>query len=206
MSSRLQPIDIPDSIKQIDLGQTCERLIDTANDRIESFMLSDQKVIPNFVTCDFHLLAQALRWIDENHLCAGNRFMEWGSGFGVGVLLAALNGKESVGIEIEQVLCDEASRLSDAVDVRADFYCGSFVPHDVPGLLELSAEVKNVDTHEDDMYEYIGLEIEDFDLVFAFPWPGENGFFEAVFEACAADGALLLTYRGREGMHLLRKG
>jgi len=49
------------------------------------------------------------------------------------------------------------------------------------------------------------LEMDEFDLFFAFPWPGEHQFFEAVFQAAAADNALLLTYRGRDGMHLLRK-
>jgi hypothetical protein len=49
------------------------------------------------------------------------------------------------------------------------------------------------------------MNINDFDLFFAFPWPGEHVFFETVFEACTADGALLLTYRGREGMNLTRK-
>ena len=47
--------------------------------------------------------------------------------------------------------------------------------------------------------------MNDFDLFFAFPWPGEHVFFEAVFDDSAADGALLLTYRGREGMSLTRK-
>ena len=35
--------------------------------------------------------------------------------------------------------------------------------------------------------------------------PKPHGFFEAVFDACAANGALLLTYRGREGMNLVMK-
>ena len=72
----LQTIDVPDSIKQFPLSQPALRLIDEANERIEAFMLSDQRVIENFVTCDFHLVDQALHWIQENHLLAGNRFCE----------------------------------------------------------------------------------------------------------------------------------
>ncbi|TWU08336.1 methyltransferase domain-containing protein [Stieleria varia] len=201
----LSPIPIPDSITQLPIPGQTEQLIDTAYERIEAFMLSDQEVIENFVNCDFHLIAQSIEWIFENHLLAGNRFCEWGCGFGVAAMLAAARGMESVGIEIESVLVEQCEDLAELVDNAAEFYCGSFVPRDVPGLTDLAAEMKHVDVQEGDIYDEIGLSINDFDLFFAFPWPGEHEFFEAIFEACAADGALLLTYRGREGTHLLRK-
>ncbi|MDA9857563.1 hypothetical protein N9D23_05535 [Rubripirellula sp.] len=199
----LQTIDIPDSINRLPYAKGAEHLIDTANDAIEAFMLADQTVIENFVTCDFHLLDQAITWIEQNHLLAGNRFCEFGAGFGVGAMLAALRGMESVGIEIEPRLVEQANQVAARLGNAADFYCGSFVPRGVEGLAEIAAEVENVSTEEDDIYESIGRELNEFDLFFAFPWPGEHGFFEAVFEACAAKGALLLTYRGREGMNLV---
>ncbi|MGB0599852.1 MAG: hypothetical protein ACPGLY_24470 [Rubripirellula sp.] len=199
----LQTIDIPDSINRLPYAKGAEHLIDTANDAIEAFMLSDQTVIENFVTCDFHLLDQAITWIEQNHLLAGNRFCELGAGFGVGAMLAALRGMESVGIEIEPRLVEQANQVAEGLGNAAEFYCGSFVPRGIEGLAEFAAEVENVSTEEDDIYESIGRELNEFDLFFAFPWPGEHGFFEAVFEACSAKGALLLTYRGREGMNLV---
>jgi hypothetical protein len=199
----LRTIDIPDSINRLPYAKGAEHLIDTANDAIEAFMLADQTVIENFVTCDFHLLDQAITWIEQNHLLAGNRFCEFGAGFGVGAMLAALRGMESVGIEIEPRLVEQANQVAEGLGNAADFYCGSFVPRGVEGLAEIAAEVENVRTEEDDIYGLIGRELNEFDLFFAFPWPGEHGFFEAVFEACAAKGALLLTYRGREGMNLV---
>ncbi len=201
----VQPIEIPDSIKEFPHSQHASNLIDDANDRIEAFMLADQAVIENFVTCDFHLVDQALSWIDQNHLLTGNRFCELGSGFGVAAMLAAIRGMESVGIEIESVLVEQSSDLAADLDVAAKFFCGSFVPRDAAEVLELDREIKHVETHGDDVYEEIGLAMDDFDLFFAFPWPGEHVFFEAVFDACAADGSLLLTYRGRDGMNLARK-
>lgn len=201
----LQAIDVPESIKQFSLSPPALRLIDEANERIEAFMLSDRTVIENFVTCDFHLLDQALHWIEENHLLTGNRFCEWGSGFGVAAMLAAKRGMETVGIEIESRLVEQSSRLTEDLHIDARFYCGSFVPRDMAGVLELGADIEHVETHEGDVYDEIGLALDDFDLFFAFPWPGEHMFFEAVFDGCAADGALLLTYRGREGMNLVRK-
>ena len=201
----LQTIDIPDSINRLPYSAGAEHLIDTANDAIEAFMLADQTVIENFVTCDFHLLDQAITWIEQSHLLAGNRFCEFGAGFGVGAMLAALRGMESMGIEIESRLVEQANQVADGLGNAADFYCGSFVPRGVEGLTEIAAEVENVSTEEDDICELIGRELNEFDLFFAFPWPGEHGFFEAVFDACAANGALLLTYRGREGMNLVMK-
>jgi hypothetical protein len=201
----LQPIDVPDSISRLPYAEGAEHLIDTANDAIEAFMLLDQAVIEDFVTCDFHLLDQAITWIEHNHLLAGNRFCELGAGFGVGAMLAALRGMQSVGIEIEPRLFEQASSLADQLGNEAEFYCGSFVPQGVEGLTALASEVEHVGADAGDVYRTIGLAFDDFDLVFAFPWPGECGFFEAIFDACAAVGALLLTYHGREGMRLVRK-
>lgn len=200
----LQTVEIPESIKRITLGDRVESLIDRSNERLEAFHLADQTVIENFVNCDFHLLAQSLVWIEQNHLLAGNRFCEWGSGFGVATMLAAVAGMEAIGIEIEPTLVSEASELADSLDVDADFYCGSFVPN-VDAALEFDREIQHVETQAGSVYEEVGLEINDFDLFFAFPWPGEHVFFESIFDQHAAVNALLLTYRGRDGMNLVRK-
>ena len=201
----LHSINIPDEIKCIEHSPAAARLIDLANDRIEAFMLADDIAIENFVPCDFHLLDQSLTWIEQNHMLTGRRFCELGSGFGVAALLTSLRGMESVGIEIESTLVEQSSNLADALDLPAKFYCGSFVPRDIAGILELGRDVEHVETHEGEVYEEIGLGLDDFDLFFAFPWPGEHQFFEAVFEAGAANNSLLLSYRGRNGMHLIRK-
>ncbi len=201
----LQSINIPDAINQLAHSPAAARLIDLANVRIETFMLANDSVTENFVPCDFHLLDQSLTWIEQNHLLTGRRFCELGCGFGVAALLASLRGMKSVGIEIDLDLVEQASELADALSLPAKFYCGSFVPSDIDGILELGREVEHVETLEGEVYEEIGLGLDDFDLFFAFPWPGEQHFFEAVFQAGAANNSLLLSYRGRDGMHLIRK-
>ena len=201
----LQSINIPDEIKRLPHAPAAMRLMQVARERIDTFMADDNSVTENFVTCDFYLLDQSLTWIEQNHLLTGRRFCELGSGFGVATMLASLQGMESVGIEIESNLVEQASELAEMLDLPAEFYCGSFVPHDISGLVELGRDVEHVETHEGEVYEEIGLGLDDFDLFFAFPWPGEHTFFEAVFEAGAAANSLLLTYRGRNGMHLVRK-
>ena len=201
----LQSIEIPDDIKQLPHPPGAEQLIDLANERIETFMLATDSVTDNFVPCDFHLLDQSLTWIEQNNLLTGNRFCEFGSGFGVAALLTSLRSMESVGIEVESYLVEQASNLADDLGLSAKFYCGSFVPRDLEGIHELGRDMEHVEVHEGEVYEEIGLGLDDFDLFFAFPWPGEHTFFEAVFEAGAAVNSLLLSYRGRDGMHLIRK-
>lgn len=201
----LQQIDMPDHFPLDSTAPEADQLIEIANEQIERFMLSDQKVIENFVTCDFHLTQCALQWIFENHLLAGDRFCELGSGYGVVAMLAARMGMESIGIEIEQVLVDEANALADQLGNKAAFHCGSFIPRETLDNLEMDREIRNVTIQEDDVYREVGLAMDDFDLFFAFPWPGEQVFFESVIETWAATGAMLLTYRGRDGMQLQRK-
>jgi len=54
-------------------------------------------------------------------------------------------------------------------------------------------------------YEDLGLEPDDFDLIFAYPWPGEEQVIFDLFADCASTGALLLTYHGLEGVRLQRR-
>ena len=201
----LQQIDMPDHFRLDSIDPEADRLIEVANEQIERFMLSDQKVIENFVTCDFHLTQCALQWIRDNHLLTGERFCELGSGYGVVAMLAARMGMESIGIEIEQVLVDEANALSEQLGNDSAFHCGSFIPRETLETLDMDRDIRNVSIEEDDVYRDVGLAMDDFDLFFAFPWPGEQVFFEQVIDKWAASGALLLTYRGRDGMQLQRK-
>ena len=65
--------------------------------------------------------------------------------------------------------------------------------------------MEHVATEEGDVCDELRFGFDSVDLFFAFPWPGEQSFFETVFESEASIGSLLLSYRGRDGMHLLRK-
>ena len=53
--------------------------------------------------------------------------------------------------------------------------------------------------------ERLGLGPDEFDLVFAYPWPGEEEVVERLFERFAGDSALLLTFNGLEDLQLRRK-
>ena len=51
----------------------------------------------------------------------------------------------------------------------------------------------------------LGLDTSDFDVIFAYPWPDEEGATEKLFDRFARDGALLVTYHGGDDQRLRRK-
>ena len=48
-------------------------------------------------------------------------------------------------------------------------------------------------------------EPNDFDCIFAYPWPGEDDVVTSIFDAYAARGAVLLTFHGQDGLIARRK-
>ncbi|GAA5508865.1 hypothetical protein [Novipirellula caenicola] len=180
-------------------------LIEEANSRVDAFTRNRRDTIHNFVVSDFELVGAAIRWLVENRLACGESFLEWGSGFGVVTMLAAIEGMDAVGIEVEQDLIDQSRRLADDFDIDAEFVEGSFLPEDRSIIESIIHDFENVDIDSPSAYERLGKSIDEFDLIFAFPWPGEQQYFAAIFDQFAADGALLLTYDGRNQLRLQRR-
>lgn len=201
----LESIEIPADIEQLPVSAAAASLIESGSELADSILNNWGTSFDNLVPSNFRLVDQSLTWIHQNHLLTGRRFCELGSGFGVATLLASLQNMETVGIEIESELVEQACELADRFDLSADFYCGSFIPRNVEGILEWACETERVITDEGNVYDEIGLEFDDFDLFFTFPWPGDRPFFEFVFDAAAATNSLLLMYDGRNGMQLMRK-
>ncbi|TWU60742.1 hypothetical protein Poly51_10230 [Rubripirellula tenax] len=192
-----QPIPIPASIKQTPIRAEAEHLIDVANDAIEAFWLNSDAEFEHFVACDFHLLDQAITWIVQNDLMAGNRFCELGSGFGVGAMLATIHGMEAIGIEIEPILVEQSVRLASELGSAAKFHCGSYIPQ---GMKDTAGNINQ----GADIYEQIGIPLTGMHFIFAYPWPEERAAFDALMESLTAKGTLLMTYQGRTGMRLVR--
>ena len=55
-------------------------------------------------------------------------------------------------------------------------------------------------------YDELELELDDFDLIYAYPWPGEEDWLYELVRRHARPGALLLTYDVSEGFRLARDG
>jgi hypothetical protein len=200
----LAEIPVPDVLALGDCGPEAEQLIREAEARVERFTRSHRPRIDNFVVCDFRLVDSALRWIGDQNLLCGESFCEWGSGFGVVSLLASLHGLSACGIEVEPSLVEQSESLAEDQGIEARFACGSFIPSGGGQFESMVQEVDHVDVDSVDCYDELGQEIADFDLFFAFPWPGEHRFWETIFDRFASDGALLLTFQGIEQLRLQR--
>ena len=179
--------------------------IDVGNEAIEHWYLQTDATIENFVTADYPLVARTLAAIIDAGLIAGTNFCELGCGFGIAVLIAESLGLRAFGIEVEQELVQQAEQLFERLASDASVHHGSFVPRDSDPMQQLESEVQNVTTEADDLWRQLDVAPDEVDLYFAFPWPGEEHYFETFVDNHGSDGALLLTYRGREGMRLQRK-
>jgi hypothetical protein len=177
-----------------------------ARSRIDAFVESRlEKPIPAFVPSDYALVYGALRYVTDEHLAAGPRFCEWGSGAGVIACLAAMLGLEACGIEFEADLVDLSNRLARDHHLKVEFCRGNLVPYGGQRIAEGVDEFEWLAVGGPDPYEQLGLEIDDFDVFFAFPWPGEVRVMERLFDRFASDGALLMTFNDVEGIRLYRR-
>jgi hypothetical protein len=187
------------------LPHNIERLLADAQVRIDRLEDTTRAAIPAFVPSDFQLVYRALGSIRSTRLATGTRLVEWGSGIGAVTCLAVLAGYDAVGIEIEPALVAIAEDLARAHGIDAEFALGSFVPHGAQPRLDWTGGVSWLSIEGPDGYAELQLEPDDFDVVFAYPWPGEEQVIFNLFGDCAAVGTLLLTYHGQEGLQLHRK-
>jgi hypothetical protein len=174
-----------------------------ADRRIDEFQRHSK--FHGFIPSDYVRGYRVLRTVAAANLTPGNLFCEWGSGFGVVACLAAMLDFDAVGIEIEPALVDAAQQLADDFGLPVEFLLGSFIPKG--GAIE--ANVKDgfawLSTEESRTNEDLGIGPDDFDVIFAYPWPDEETATERLFERYAGPGALLVSYRGGEDFRLQRK-
>jgi hypothetical protein len=180
-------------------------LLADAKQRIDTLEDNSRAPMPAFVPSDFELVYRALAAIQTANLATGHGFLEWGSGIGVITALAELIGFDAIGIEIEQPLVAIAESLARAHKINAQFICGSFIPHGAEVRLETPDDFTWLTTTGSAAYDELDLQPDDFDLIFAYPWPGEEHIIFDLFADAAATGALLLTYHGLDGVRLQRK-
>jgi predicted O-methyltransferase YrrM len=198
-------VEIKLELPEVAMPANVVRLLAQARRRIAALEKEAQPALAAFVPSDFELVYKALLSIQSRRLATGRRFIEWGSGLGVVTCLAEWAGFDAVGIEIEPRLVQMAETLAAKYGVASQFVCGSFVPPDAELRLERLADIAWLSNDGPDGYNELELEPDDFDVVFAYPWPGEEQVIFDLFADCAAVGALLLTYHGLDGVRLQRK-
>ena len=198
--------DVEFTLTEDDLPPEIEEFIAAAEERIREFQ-EDLRgaAIPAFVPSDFRMVYRALEEVMDRGLAPGTLFCEWGSGFGVVACLADALGFDAHAIEINHELMDAAEGLADEYGYEVEFARGTFVPEDGDVYLDQTNEFEWLSPGGACGYEALGLETDDFDVIFAFPWPGEEAVVENLFTRFGAEGALLVTYHGIEEVRIRRK-
>jgi hypothetical protein len=179
------------------------RFLREADRRIERFQRDTP--IHGFVPSDYERTYGVLQALAESALAPGDRFCEWGSGFGVVACLAAMIGFDACGIEVEGELVDAARRLAADFEVPVEFVRGSFIPPGGEAFLGADRNFAWLTASGEDTELELGMGTGDFDTVFAYPWPDEERALANLFGRYAAAGAVLVTYHGGDDFLLRRK-
>lgn len=133
-------------------------------------------------------------------------FLECGAGLGVITIIADLFGFEAVGIEHRADLVAEARSLAADFDSEARFFQGNFIPEGFDWDNEFVDADTRLELAGDPAYPALDLELRDFDLVYAYPWPGELPLLCEIMAQCGRSGSLLMTYDASDGVELRRIG
>lgn len=200
----LQTVPLP-ALDQA-LPDDVERFLREADLRMEAFV--EERVrqpIHAFVASDFRQVYRTLREIKERNLAPGRSFCEWGSGLGAVTCLASILGFTAVGIEYQRELVRRARTLATDFGTGAQFFEGSFIPTGGEHFADAVSEFSWLETGGVDAHEEMGEDPDDFDLIFAYPWPGEEDVLFELFDHYAAEGSLLVTYHGIEALKVQRK-
>lgn len=149
-----------------------------------------------FVPGDYECVLSALRQVRRGR----QRFLELGSGTGVITIAADLLGYEACGIEIDAELVEVARHLAARYGSAARFATGSFLPAGYEwkaadgdarlGTIGLAAPA----------YAELGHLLADFDVVYGYPWYGEEAILHDLMARRGRDGARLLVHGGAGGV------
>ena len=157
-----------------------------------------------FVGSELLTVDRALSRVQAEGLAPGPVFCDWGSGLGGVCGVAALNGFEAAGIEIERVLVDSARVLAESMDLPLSFGEGSFL---LPGDQDLidAGTLHTTLAFDSRAWDELDLLPADCDVIFSYPWPGEEVIVDRAFARHASAGAMLMTYHDFDRILVQRK-
>jgi hypothetical protein len=135
----------------------------------------------------------------------GLRFLEWGSATGVITIMADLLGYEAFGIEIDADLVDVARGLARRFDSGARFAVGSFLPSGYVWRSSTGDPRTGTIGHGPSGYLELHHPLEDFDLVFGYPWGGEEPLMQDLMRRYGGAEARLLMF-GANDVEIYQRG
>jgi hypothetical protein len=155
-----------------------------------------------FVAADYECVLDALTAIRA----PGLRFLEWGSATGVITIMADLLGFDAYGIELDESLVGTARDLARRFDSRARFAAGSFLPEGYEWKPRTGDGRLGTIGQGRSGYLELGRPLDDFDVVFGYPWQGEEAMMHDLMRCYGGRGARLLVHGTDRGVEVYRDG
>lgn len=153
-----------------------------------------QKDFHPFVPADYERVLQALLPLRA----PGVRFLEWGSATGVITIMADLLGFEAYGIELDAELVATARELARKHGSSARFAAGSFIPSGYRYRPRHGDGRLGTIGVGESGYRELGHPLDDFDIVYGYPWGGEEPLMLDLMRAYGARDARLMMLGGSE--------
>ncbi|MDQ8195574.1 hypothetical protein QEH59_14165 [Coraliomargarita sp. SDUM461004] len=185
-------------------------LINDADQRWHVFWAQKlNKRYPRYVASEPAQVYAALKHVRDQGLALGDRFIEWGSGFGVATSLAAQLGYEATGIELEEGLVQIAESLAATHQTGAEFINTSYIPegyisYEHIGGTDIVPDDSFGHQSEPARYEEMDIGLDEIDVFFVYPWPGEQEMMLKLFESVASEDAILIAYYGDKEICIYR--
>jgi hypothetical protein len=160
-----------------------------------------------FVAADYEVVRAALLGLRVTSARGpAQRFLEWGSATGIITIMADLIGFEAYGIEIDGSLVETARAVAARHGSAARFVAGSFLPtgyvHRTPDGDARTGTLADGPSG----YLALGRALEDFDVVFGYPWGGEEPVMHDVMQRYGSPKAMLLLYDASGEVRAFRGG
>jgi hypothetical protein len=155
-----------------------------------------------FIAADYDVVLSSL----IAHRAPGRRFLEWGSASGVITIMADMLGYDASGIELDASLVMTARALAARFASGATFVAGSFLPtgyaYNPKGGDGRTATIGEGASG----YLQLGRALDDFDVVFGYPWSGEEPMMLDLMRCYGRPDALLLLHGVNDGVKAYRGG
>lgn len=183
-----------------------ERLKDLCTEGWAFFERFDREVrereFHSFIASEYEVVLDAL----IAHRAPGLKFLELGSASGVITIMADLLGYEASGIEIDVTLVVAARALAARFDSKARFVAGSFFPSGFV-FRTASGDVRTGTMGAGiSAYLELGYALDDFDVVFGYPWGGEEPVMLDLMKRYGNPEGLLLLHGVNDGVKAYRGG
>lgn len=136
----------------------------------------------------------------------GRRFLEWGSATGIITIMADMMGFDACGIEIDASLVATAHEVASRHGSAARFVVGSFLPGGYRFRTREGDGRTGTIADGPSGYVELGCALEDFDVVFGYPWRGEEAVMRDVMQRYGRPDALLLLYDSDDSVRSYRGG